>query len=193
MCAGPSWEEQTAWAGHGPVPSAPTHSTLSAAGKVPRRFPRHAERGQACTTQASVILEGTFCCVSLETFSKGFPCSMSLAVPAAITRAGDPKHLSQVQALGQQPLCTAAAGPRMGSRSRGTAVLGLRTPETNPATLHSIPDHAPLSCRVSDLVFRKPGSEAVPRAGWKGARGAIQGRLTVGQACSPALLGAGLV
>lgn len=95
--------------------------------------------GRHCTTQASVILEGTFCCVSLETFSKGFPCSMSLAVPAAITRAGDPKHLSQVQALGQQPLCTAAAGPRMGSRSRGTAVLGLRTPETNDATQHPGP------------------------------------------------------
>lgn len=180
------------WARPCPVSPRPQHTVRSRQGpQTPS--PDMLSVGRRCTTQASVILEGTFCCVSLETFSKGFPCSMSLAVPAAITRAGDPKHLSQVQALGQQPLCTAAAGPRMGSRSRGTAVLGLRTPETNPATLHSIPDHAPLSCRVSDLVFRKPGSEAVPRAGWKGARGAIQGRLTVGQACSPALLGAGLV
>lgn len=38
------------------------------------------------------------------------------------------------------------------------------------------------------MVFGKPGSEAFPRAGWGGAGGVAQDRLTMGQACSPALL-----
>lgn len=166
VCAGPSWEEQPSWAGHGPVPQ---HTVRSQRGpQTPS--PDVLSVSRCCTTQASVILVGSFCRVSLETFPKGSPCSVSFAVPAAITRVGDHKHLSRVQALGQQPFCTAAAGLRTGSRPQ------LSRAEDHGDTCHATqPLTSHLACAVlSDFIFRKPGSEALPRAGRLWARLAAQ-------------------
>lgn len=134
----------------GPAPErmarAPPTATVNSRAKSRAPFPEVLSVGGRHRPQPSVIHEDGF---SLKTFSKGFPCSVSFAVPATVTKVGDHKCPSCVQAPGQQPWCTAAV--RVGTRSRtsSTALFKLRVTEgTNTATLQRIPCHPTLRCRV---------------------------------------------